>query len=405
MKKMANSRYAFIFGRNKLLSLIELVSWLKARAIEYKIDEIGDDYGYCIISSDVDVDEAIRWLGGVVKIAKIKMIDDITSINNMDIEQLGDIFEKFRLEFFDKFNYGVNIFCQGSRKIRQENYEKIKKLLHKWFRQQRFKSMLVKPRLEYREHFLQPHDIINKKLIETKTDFCFFISKSGIHAGYTIKTSNPKQFEFRDVNRPVKNYPEATSIRLAKVLINLAQLKKEELMLDPFCGVGTILQEALLLGINVIGTDLNPKHLDATRKNLNIIKKESETDFRLARCDATMLNECLNLDNKVDSIVTEPYLGPLIKRLPNKKQAIITKQKIEPVYNKFLKQAADILKDDGLLIMVVPFFITKTGIVKLDIDFNDFSIYNPIEEIKPNTIPIEYKRTKIGRIIYILRKN
>ena len=40
-------------------------------------------------------------------------------------------------------------------------------------------------------------------------------------------------------------------------------------ILDPFCGTGTVLQEALLAGYDVVGTDLSQKMIDYTAENLS----------------------------------------------------------------------------------------------------------------------------------------
>ncbi len=50
-----------------------------------------------------------------------------------------------------------------------------------------------------------------------------------------------------------KFYPQ-----LAKSLLNLANVKQGETVLDPFCGSGTVLLEAQLNGMTAIGIDLNP---------------------------------------------------------------------------------------------------------------------------------------------------
>ena len=45
--------------------------------------------------------------------------------------------------------------------------------------------------------------------------------------------------------------------------------RRHPLILDPFCGTGTVLQEALLAGYDVVGTDLSQKIVDYTTENLS----------------------------------------------------------------------------------------------------------------------------------------
>src|SRR3989344_7958542 len=70
-----------------------------------------------------------------------------------------------------------------------------------------------------------------------------------------------EEYSQRDYGRPGRGLVFGSMPpKLAKIMINLAQLPASATILDPFCGSGTILQEALLLGYqNVIGSDVSTK--------------------------------------------------------------------------------------------------------------------------------------------------
>ena len=53
--------------------------------------------------------------------------------------------------------------------------------------------------------------------------------------------------------------------------------RRRPLILDPFCGTGTVLQEALLAGYDVIGTDLSQKMVDCTTENLSWLQSTFTT--------------------------------------------------------------------------------------------------------------------------------
>lgn len=75
-----------------------------------------------------------------------------------------------------------------------------------------------------------------------------------------------------------KFYPQ-----LAKSLFNLANLKPNQNILDPFCGSGTVLLEAYLNGLNATGLDLNPIALKIAEAKSNILKLDSNlVDFLLS---------------------------------------------------------------------------------------------------------------------------
>ncbi|WP_322922899.1 TRM11 family SAM-dependent methyltransferase [Paenibacillus campi] len=65
------------------------------------------------------------------------------------------------------------------------------------------------------------------------------------------------------------HYSTALSTRVARAVVNIAmpQIEKRTL-LDPCCGIGTVLIEALSMGINVTGSDLNPLAVQGARANL-----------------------------------------------------------------------------------------------------------------------------------------
>jgi tRNA (guanine10-N2)-dimethyltransferase len=56
--------------------------------------------------------------------------------------------------------------------------------------------------------------------------------------------------------------------KLARVMVNLAQPKRGDLVLDPFCGTGGMLVEAGLIGCCVVGFDAKPHMLRGGLKNL-----------------------------------------------------------------------------------------------------------------------------------------
>jgi tRNA (guanine10-N2)-dimethyltransferase len=87
---------------------------------------------------------------------------------------------------------------------------------------------------------------------------------------FGLKTAEiiPKPFfERRPRRRPVF-HPTAMPAKLARAMVNLAQPRKGDLVLDPFCGTGGILVEAGLIGCRVLGFDAKPHMLRGGLKNI-----------------------------------------------------------------------------------------------------------------------------------------
>ena len=69
--------------------------------------------------------------------------------------------------------------------------------------------------------------------------------------GVTSYIPETQQFQLRSNERPVVSADISISSRLAKVLLNIGGVRKGQTVLDPFCGSGTVLSEALLTGASV----------------------------------------------------------------------------------------------------------------------------------------------------------
>lgn len=78
------------------------------------------------------------------------------------------------------------------------------------------------------------------------------------------------------VNRKQKpfNYSYALDVQLAKTIINIAVKNNKDLkVIDPCCGVGTVLIEGKLMGVNIKGFDLNESvvnHCNGNLKHFNL---------------------------------------------------------------------------------------------------------------------------------------
>ena len=69
--------------------------------------------------------------------------------------------------------------------------------------------------------------------------------------------------------------------KLAQILINLCgPLKPGAVVLDPFCGTGVVLQEALLMGYRAYGTDISDRMVEYSEKNLDWLMKFENTHSR-----------------------------------------------------------------------------------------------------------------------------
>lgn len=66
-----------------------------------------------------------------------------------------------------------------------------------------------------------------------------------------------------------KQYSTALSTRMARAIVNIAIPNTTAVkVIDPCCGIGTVLIEALSMGINIVGSDINPLAAIGARENI-----------------------------------------------------------------------------------------------------------------------------------------
>ena len=89
-------------------------------------------------------------------------------------------------------------------------------------------------------------EVLKKKLVENKAEVLFCIGREETIIASTVAVHNPFEFQKRDVYKPNQRKIFAMPPRIAKIMVNLSACTPGKVLLDPFCGVGTILQEAFL---------------------------------------------------------------------------------------------------------------------------------------------------------------
>jgi len=261
-----------------------------------------------------------------------------------------------------------------------------------------------------KEKILSSVIVKTNKLLRRGGEFCILPSSSlstrgrkeeGVWVAKTIDVQDFFDYEFRDMKRPARDLVSGmTPPKLAKMLINLGGASDE--VLDPFCGSGTLLMEAALLGIkDIYGSDISEKAVDDSKKNIVWLKEKYQLSSmafsEIKKCDVNNLQECWQ--KKFKLIVGEPYLGPAIRGGLSFEKAKNLQKELEENYDRYLKGLSDSLKKNGKLVLIVPFMITAEKIFYLDIDIKKYGLES-IHEL------ILYSRPdqKIGRQIYILKK-
>ncbi|MEM0373050.1 MAG: TRM11 family methyltransferase [Sulfolobaceae archaeon] len=190
-----------------------------------------------------------------------------------------------------------------------------------------------------------------------------------IIAGLVIEKRDSKSLE-RHSKRPFKQSGTMDS-STARLLVNISRPRK--LVLDPFCGTGSLLIEASWLGYNCIGSDISAEMINKSKLNLNYFGYNCEL----------LQSSALNLGiRSVDAIATDPPYG----RSSASKGA-----NLRELYEKFFSEANNILCKECYLV-----FSTSH-----DMDWRDILKSVGFREIKIHYL---YSHKSLTRAIYVVKK-
>ena len=188
-------------------------------------------------------------------------------------------------------------------------------------------------------------------------DVIAFPYARGYGLGPTAWVSDVASIRRKAVAKPAPRSDISLSPRLARLLVNLSGLSADQLLVDPFCGSGTILAEGLSKSLACVGIDSSPSRLRDAKKNLQWAKENGAHGiFRLGVGDARDIQEVLR--SKADGIVTEPVLLPSLDYRPSTAVAGEMIEQAGEVYADALASMASALKPGGRIVIVVPVILT-----------------------------------------------
>ena len=416
MENSSTKKYAFILGRERELALAELKAVLGRFCFDGEPSRTHFDFSIlsvyeniAIIKIDSEASESAvsslaKTLGGTVKIFRIMNHESrITDSFSIKKAMADFIFE--RKEEGGKLNYGISSYFKGYNRTFVNNLGlSIKKELK---RDMSLRFVALTEGIE-----LSSIQSLKNKLDCEGLEFGLFNNEIGVLIGL----SNAEEWSKRDYDKPAGDkYSGMVPPKLARAMVNLAlgkiqvasskgphfaeatrgkQVAREienpcdsllatrSLVVDPFCGSGNILMEAMMLGCDVFGSDNSAKAVEDTEANLRWLNdkflipnvkqnvKAKSPKFKVLNADATgeelIRNLKLEIRNYDDTvIVAEPYLGSPKKFQSTEKAVRGEYAKIKELYLSFLENLKKLLATDHrpptIFCLVFPLVETLEG--------------------------------------------
>ncbi len=392
-------KYFFVLGSNPTLSIAELLSYFPD-VNSYKL--LGEEVLVIEFTKEMDAKKVIAELGGVIKIGRV--LSEVKG--RVEYDDLGHL---FNVKNGSKYKFGIS--C----------YTKFKKINPKFLAME-IKKHLKKEDVSIRwvdskEKTLSSVVVEQNKLTTKGLEIVLVEDAKKILICKTEAVQDFKNLSFRDYNRPARDDKSGMlPPKLAQIMINLAGVKnKEQVILDPFCGSGTVLTESLLMGFkNIVGTDVSEKAVKDSQKNIEwtlekFSQQMQDAQYKVEHVSVLELSEKIE-KNSVDVIVTEPYLGPQRGDIDFDK----IKKELEELYSGAIKEFDKVLKIGGRVVILFPVFRIKGQSWQIGPNLDSFKIVDImptklkakkiIKQTGRNTIVYGRENQRVWREIVILER-
>lgn len=238
----------------------------------------------------------------------------------------------------------------------------------------------------------------------------------------TIKVQDIQAYADRDQRRPARDARVGMlPPKLAQIIINLAcgtlpeesiqsvcdippdqpipkQYFKGQLLLDPFCGSGVILQESAIMGYDCVGTDIDPRMVDYARTNLDWLSSvpnspiSQGSSINISVGDAT--NHQWTLQPTI--IAGETYLGKPYSAFPTTEQLNGEIRQCNQIVVNFLNNLYPQISPKTRICLAIPAWRQNNGL------FTRLPLLDQLEDIGYNRVSFVHLR---DRALIYFREN
>lgn len=325
-------KYIFLLGKNEILSEQEILSALKR--LDYKVIYSNRKENGLLVEINNKLNKKfIEKLGGTISIGEV--IHEGTKN-----ELLNYINTKYFFVPMKKLTYTVHIF--------DDNDVVFEDAIKNRFKQERIRAI---SKVKKKRITIKKGKIIEKITKNIDEEFFIFSKKNHYLIGkilynYVNKLNDKvKKIIYQDKN--------TTSNRMMKILINLAEVREGDMLINPFCGRGSILFESMMMKLKVIGITNKRENLNSSNRLMEG-SKFSRKYYKVINDNPVRVH---TLDG--DSLVSEPILDFIFNKKPS-----------FGILKKAIKQYSNVVMDilfnfkkivNNRFVILVPFILTHDG--------------------------------------------
>ena len=307
------------------------------------------------ISTVQDASIDISRLGGTIKIARrfelLKDADPKLIIESCIKQVLADSPQT-------KFNFGISSYENTKLNISKLGLSMKKEL----------QSVGMKPRLvKGNEDNINAASIKHNKLASSGYEFLIVASSSGVHLARTIAAQDVDNYSKRDYDKPCRDSKVGMlPPKLSQMLINLTRPDSDTRIVDPFCGSGSLLIEASLMGLSAEGSDMSKKMIECTKANVEWFYSEYPKSTPISVSDAADATLREYPKSKY-AVATEGYLGENFSSQPTQTQLNEQIERLKELYLNLFKHLQNQATTPSAVCVCIPFWHVNSHKIEIDI--------------------------------------
>lgn len=419
--------YAFVLGKNWLLSLAELIVYIRDRGLAAGVKDYSRTSVIIDIEENLDAQQLVEIqsaLGGCFKVGRVVSAYD-RAIAEAAFPARGKISKQDRRVLQEapwtsriwqtmkggKVKFGVSTypllgkqttidlrrFTLGldewtKKKILELGAKKAVYYVYEGpdHRDAKKPNVALWPQSIARHSLLTPPNAEILALLMEKT---IYIAKTGAVYDSTLQ-------QYRDETRPFISAEISTSPKICRTLLTLAGARPGDTVLDPFCGTGTLLMEAALLDMKCIGIDIEQAMVQGASANLKWIGTGlgEWIDFKIIKGDAR--NASKLVDRQIDAVAFEPHLGPAYTERPTYDDAVASIDELTILYRDVLEDLESCLRPGGRVAMTLPVVNTTKKQVNVDLkpmlEGTGFQVFKLLPKDAFTDIEIRHRQLEIA---------
>lgn len=360
-------QYAFVLGRVYTLSLAELFSYFQTHSIEVAIIDASPEVLVVEVPGQIDAQKIQRELGGVVKILRI--VDTVPKKETDSINfALAHYFKpsKMKTDFLKnykgKIQFGVSTYLLDMNIKAFGEPKRLGMSIKRAMQDSGASIRLVLP--EFNSLALASVVVTKNLLLEKGAEICVLASTEKVYVAKTLAVQDFEDYGRRDYQRPVRDDKQGMiPPKVAQIMLNFTETKLGETMLDPFCGIGTIVQEGVLLGYRMLGSDINANAIAGSEKNLEWFRnryKIPKGKYHVEAADAQEVSKLvenlikIGAFKSVSGIATEGYLGPMYTKFPTPPEIEKNYKELQELYTNAFQDFLKFLPSGGKVVICLP---------------------------------------------------